>query len=53
MKELLFALLSCIGAYFAYGIFAEHIGLLIKNKRETGIPIMVQLKSLVNKKSKQ
>lgn len=50
MKELLLVFLSCIGAYFAYGIFAEHIGLLIKNKKETGVPILVQIKSIINKK---
>lgn len=46
-------ILSLIGAYFVYGIFAEHIGLLLKNKKEHGVPIMGQIKSLFNKKPKK
>ena len=51
---LILFLLSIIGAYLFYGIFAENLGQLIKNKKDTGIPIRVQLKTifqiLLNKK---
>ncbi len=53
MKELIVLLLSLVGAYFAYGIFAEHIGLLLKNKKEQGVPIIAQIKYLLNKKLKK
>lgn len=37
-----------IGAYFFYGIFAEQLGQLIKNKRESGMTITNQVKLMVN-----
>ena len=48
-------LLSIVGVYLFYGVFAENLGQLIKNKRDSGVPISLQLKNIfqmmLNKKS--
>lgn len=52
MNELILLGLSLFGGYFVYGIFAEHIGLLLKNQKELGVPITSQIKLFLNKKLK-
>lgn len=53
LKELIFLGIASIGGYFTYGLFAEDIGTIIKNKRETGISIRTQLKILIKQKRKK
>ena len=37
-------LVAAVLAYFFYGIFAVHIGEMLRIKKETGIPVTEQLK---------
>lgn len=53
LKELIFLGIASIGGYLTYGLFAEDMGSIIKNKRETGISIRTQLKILIKQKRKK